>query len=313
MALASLILVSLVATGCGGGGTGGGGTGGPGIALTWRIEPYPPWSKLEPSAGEDAAKMLNARLRALGARGKVTLSEDGRSVSARLPHTKNDPEAIRLLGTTARLEFYDLEPALLQPSVSATGEPIAFRSVASLLRRAPNGVKPAYSTIVTCSAATATVCPGDADGVPPAGKRDYYVFKYGPYPGDSFGPYPDLTGVDVDISHTRQDFDPNTGKPVVLIQFTPAGNRAVQRVTRNEATRGSLLKTPQYMAVVLDGQIRSWPQVDYKQNPKGIDPTGSGMEITGLKSLQEAKNLASALQTGSVPVRLVLISQRNVD
>ena len=63
---------------------------------------------------------------------------------------------------------------------------------------------------------------------------------------------------------------------------------------------------------MLDNEIRSWPSVAYKQFPDGIDPTGSGAQITGLQSFNEAKNLALVLQTGALPVNFVPLERTDV-
>jgi preprotein translocase subunit SecD len=163
-----------------------------------------------------------------------------------------------------------------------------------------------------CSTASAAICPGDPQGVPPIGMTDYYLFKFGRYTTDTYGPYPSITGADLNISKTRQDFDPSTGEPVVLFQFNGHGNKTFATLTKNEAVRGTIKKAPQHLSIVLDNEIRSWPQIDYRQYPNGINPTGTGVQITGMGSLKEAKNVALVLQSGGLPARLVLVSQRNV-
>src|SRR5204863_313838 len=64
--------------------------------------------------------------------------------------------------------------------------------------------------------------------------------------------------------------------------------------------------------IVLDNQIRSWPQIEYQKYPDGIDPTNGGAEITGMAGLSEAKNLALVLQTGALPVKFVTIERTDV-
>ena len=54
---------------------------------------------------------------------------------------------------------------------------------------------------------------------------------------------------------------------------------------------------------MLDGELQSTPYIDYKQNPDGIDPTGTGAEISNISSIGEAKDLALVLQTGALPVK----------
>ncbi len=170
---------------------------------------------------------------------------------------------------------------------------------------------PHWTALISCSARSATVCPGDPAGVPPAGLTDYYLFKNGPYKNDRYGPFPNMKGTDLKLSGTRADIDPTQG-PVVLMQFTGKGNKAFHTVTRNIATRGQIQQADQHFAIVLDNEIRSWPSVSYTQFPDGIDPTGSGAQITGLQSFNEAKNLALVLQTGALPVNFVPLERTDV-
>src|SRR5262249_39917629 len=154
--------------------------------LTWHVEPYVAWQKLEPAVVEGLARVMRARLKAMGATGTVTADQRRRTLSVRV--ARIDPTEQRLLGAQARLELYDLEPALLPPSISG-GLANPTEPLASLLR-GTHGVNPPHSVVITCSAKTAEVCPGDPNGVPASGMVDYYLFKYGPYPGDAYGPYP---------------------------------------------------------------------------------------------------------------------------
>src|SRR5205085_7956063 len=89
-------------------------------------------------------------------------------------------------------------------------------------------------------------------------------------------------------------------------------NKIFHDITRQEAIRGQTLGVPQHFAIVLDNQIRSWPQIEYQKYPDGIDPTNGGAQITGMASLGEAKNLALVLQTGALPVKFVTIERTDV-
>ena len=121
-----------------------------------------------------------------------------------------------------------------------------------------------------------------------------------------------MTGKDLKLKGTQQDFDPQSGEPIVTMQFTGTATRPS---TRSPATRRSAAATlgqPQHFAIVLDNEIRSFPQIDYERYPDGIDPTGGGAQITGLASLGEAKNLALVLQTGALPVKFVTVERSDV-
>ncbi len=177
---------------------------------------------------------------------------------------------------------------------------------------------PAQTVVISCSAKTTTVCPGDATGLPPVGQTDYYLFKHGAYPGDQYGPYPNMTGKDLKLSGISQDFDPTTNQPIVTMQFTGHGNNVFRQVTKNEATRGAIsgqganCAAECAFAIVLDNEIRSWPAINPSQNPQGIDPTAGGAEITGIGSVSEAQDLALVLQTGALPINFVTQEQTDV-
>jgi SecD/SecF fusion protein len=98
----------------------------------------------------------------------------------------------------------------------------------------------------------------------------------------------------------------------VTMQFTGHGNKVFHDITRQEAIRGSTLGTPQHFAIVLDNQIRSWPQIDYQKYPDGIDPSNGGAEITGLASLGEAKDLALVLRSGALRVPFITVERTDV-
>ncbi|MBV8597853.1 MAG: protein translocase subunit SecD [Actinobacteria bacterium] len=169
---------------------------------------------------------------------------------------------------------------------------------------------PPNATVITCDSTIAAVCP--TVGTPAVGVTYYYLFKHGVYPHDPSSPYPQMTGTDLKLSGTQADIDPNTGGPVVTMQFTGKGDKLFHEITRNEAIRGQTLGTQQSFAIVLDNQLYSFPTIDYTQYPGGIDPTGNGAEITGLQSLSEANHLALVLQTGALPVKFVTVEQTDV-
>jgi SecD/SecF fusion protein len=184
-------------------------------------------------------------------------------------------------------------------------------------------VVPPKTEVVTCSQPSATLCPGDTNvnGVPPAGTTDYYLFKDGSYPGDQYatnGKYPNMTGTDLKLSGISAQLDPTSGAPIVEMQFTGKGNKIFHQVTQNEAARGqaenqgSSCSAECAFAVVLDNQLITWPAIDPTQNPGGIDPTGTGAEITNIGTFKEAQNIALVLQTGALPINFVTVERTDV-
>ena len=125
-----------------------------------------------------------------------------------------------------------------------------------------------------------------------------------------------MTGSDLKLSGTRQDFDTQTNEPIVTMQFTKKGAKKFADITRAEAQRGKLLSNTigqgqqidQHFAIVLDREIKSWPSIDWKKYPGGISGS-NGAQITGMADIGEAKNLALVLQTGALPVEFVTLDQ----
>jgi SecD/SecF fusion protein len=167
---------------------------------------------------------------------------------------------------------------------------------------------PGNIALVKCTP-DARYCPN----VGPPNTTYYYLFKYDPQNKEQ--PIPEMTGSDLNLKGTRQDFGTQgaeSGQPIVLMQFTHDGAKKFHDVTRTLAERGrtkySTAGSPsgqednyaQQFAIVLDREIKSAPTVSFRDNPNGI-PGNNGAEITGIGSVGEAKDLALVLQTGALP------------
>ncbi len=125
-----------------------------------------------------------------------------------------------------------------------------------------------------------------------------------------------MKGVDLKLSGTRQDFDTNSGQPIVLMQFTKDGTDKFGDITRELAQRGKRVSFGgqdqfQHFAIVLDNEIRSWPSIDFNENPNGISGS-NGAQITGMAGLNEAKDLAIVLQTGALPVEFQTLEETQI-
>jgi SecD/SecF fusion protein len=125
-----------------------------------------------------------------------------------------------------------------------------------------------------------------------------------------------------DITHPVQSFDEGaggSGAPNVTFGFTSHGQNVFQRVTKEIAHRGQEAQLPgvskeaaqQHFAVVLDGQVITAPSIDYTKYPEGIE-SSNGSQISGGFTITSAQNLANELQSGALPIKLVLISRSQV-
>jgi SecD/SecF fusion protein len=162
--------------------------------------------------------------------------------------------------------------------------------------------------VVTCGKG-AVVCPGgNGAGVPPD-RTWYYLFKYDP------PTVPQMTGEDRKLSGTRADFDTSpggAGRPIVTMEFTGKGSDQFEKITRDEWIRGKLRGTPQHFAIVLDREIKTFPQIDFTDGSLSSGIGGGRAQIQGLDSLREAKDIALVLQTGALPVKFETLDRTDI-
>jgi SecD/SecF fusion protein len=173
-------------------------------------------------------------------------------------------------------------------------------------------LRPEKTTIITCDE-DARLCPPNI--FPPVQKY-FYLFKFQP---DADEPIPEMTGKDIDTDGVRQDFDPQSSEPIVLMAFTDAGADKFHDITRDLAKTGrntaNLQGIPdeqayQNFAIVLDREIQSFPQIDFNENPDGI-PGDNGAQITGLEGIDEAKDLALVLKE-ALPIKFKTVDDTEV-
>ncbi|MDQ3890218.1 MAG: protein translocase subunit SecD [Actinomycetota bacterium] len=304
-------------------------------------------------------EIMRERIDKLGVTEPEIRSQGANQILIEMPGVHDAAQAAEVVGRTASLQFYDLEDDVTGPSrgasntVRANTSPVPLLTAENKLKKGeePNGwyliskdrkvlAGPAerkrdlldelgsdklpagakyyavpHGTIVLTCARNAVVCPGVQE-TPPS-RTYYYLFEY--QPGNKADPVPEMTGRDLRLRGTQQDFDPQTNEPIVLLEFTGEGGDKFHEITRELARRGrsqaALLRVDdraafQHFAIVLDNEIRSWPTIDFNENPDGI--AGGRAQITGLDSVDEAKNLALVLQTGALPYTFVQLEQTNI-
>src|SRR6188472_4387504 len=307
-----------------------------------------------------SVSIMRSRVDKLGVSEPEIRTQGNDQISIQLPGVKDPAAAASIIGKTAQLELFDLEKNLVAPSVDArTKQPIATPKLYDLLAgqqslaqkgtpesfyvfrtkgkklvvgpvqtreaalskwdgKLPAGHKllavPPQTVVVHCGP-NDVVCPGVGESPPT--RNYFYLLRYTP------PAVPEMTGKDLKLSGTRQDFDTNTGEPIVLMDFTGKGQDTFEKITRDIAVRGKLLFNTvgagqgdyrnylQHFAIVLDREIKSWPSIDFEQYPGGISGS-NGAQISGLASIGEAKDLALVLQTGALPVEFRTLDQTTV-
>ncbi|HEY7003618.1 MAG TPA: protein translocase subunit SecD [Gaiellaceae bacterium] len=245
----------------------------------------------------------------LGANGQITASEQ-------LLPLLSGQQAAAKTGTPTQWYLYKDKKRLAGPAESKDEILKQFGG------KQPEGSKfyavPQGKIVLTCTD-NATVCPGV--GVPAPGATYYYLFKY--QPNNSEHPIPELTGNDLKGNEVRQDFGQGN-QPIVLLGFTSSGADKFHDITRTLSQRGLTQANlagatgaqreayKQSFAIVLDGEIRSFPSIDFDDPSLRDGISGGQAEITGLDSVQEAKDLALVLQTGALPVEFVQVERSDI-
>jgi SecD/SecF fusion protein len=323
-----------------------------GLEVTLQAIP-PPDRDLTKSDLDRSVEIMRNRVDRLGVAEPEIRTQGDDQITIQLPGIKDPEAAAQVIGKTAQLELYDLEQNLVAPSIdSRTRQPIATSSLYDLLAgqqaladkgepdsyyvfrtkgkklvvgpvsseqealkkwggKVPPGHKllavPPGAVVLVCGIGE-VVCPGVAEANPTT--DSYYLIRFEP------PSVPEMTGEDLNLDGTRQDFDTRTGEPIVLMQFTDQGQKKFEEITRRVAQRGKLLtntvgggqKVLQHFAIVLDREIKSWPTIDWEEYPGGISGS-NGAQISGLASIDEAKELALVLQTGALPVEFRTLDQ----
>lgn len=96
-------------------------------------------------------------------------------------------------------------------------------------------------------------------------------------------------------------FDPNTGAPLVAIQFNDEGAALFAKITRENIG--------QRLAILLDNTVTSMPVIR-EEIPNGQATISGG--FTGSEGIKEAKSLVSNLNLGALPIPIELVSTQSI-
>jgi SecD/SecF fusion protein len=96
------------------------------------------------------------------------------------------------------------------------------------------------------------------------------------------------------ITDARQDYADMGSRPEVTMSMNSEGSKIWARLTKDNVGKS--------IAIVLDGYVRSFPNVTN-------EITGGRSSITGLESIEEAKDLANILKSGKMPAPAVIIAE----
>lgn len=123
------------------------------------------------------------------------------------------------------------------------------------------------------------------------------------------------------IVRPKQELD-EFGQPNVTFGFTRKGRTAFERLTRAIAKRGrESAKGPVtpaaaealsgHFALVVDGEIKIRPIINFAFNPNGIDGRTGAQISGGFTSEEEARDLATILREDPLPIELKLAEEKS--
>ena len=96
------------------------------------------------------------------------------------------------------------------------------------------------------------------------------------------------------ITDARQDYAEMGSRPEVSMSMNSEGAKIWARMTKENVGKS--------IAIVLDGYVRSYPNVNG-------EITGGRSSITGLESIEEASDLANILKSGKMPAPAIIIAE----
>ena len=204
---------------------------------------------------------------------------------------------------TRAAKFYGITPAVGQHCYLSGPDDNA----ADLAHGLPPGVIVAESETLVVPPGTVVLQAADVSSTHPTSSvspdAQFYVLK-------------DHVALDGnDITNPQQSTDPS-GTPDVTFGFTSKGGSEFHSVTAAIAHRGELdslgqTSLIQHFAVALDNQLITVPGIDFHQYPDGINGD-KGAELAAGFTISSARQLATQLRLGALPINLKLIAEKQM-
>ena len=238
---------------------------------------------------QQAADLIRQRIDRLGVAEPDVRVQSQDQVVVQIPGVKNPDEVIRIIGSTAQLGFYQVLAADPQPNVPDDEIQGTRKDTEETLEEDDSYEKGKTKILFEETPAI------EGSGTDVTG---YIVRKN-----------PDLTGDYLKQNGANVEFDQTSGKRVVSLELTAEGGRMMGELTQSMLADAATSGEPALLAIALDEDIQSAPQVQ--------EPLGQNIQISndslpeGLPE-DEAKQLETVLNTGALPVNMKVISETTV-
>ncbi len=235
-----------------------------------------------------ASDLIRQRIDRLGVAEPDVRVQGTDQIVVQIPGVENPDEIIDIIGRTAQLGFYQV--------LATDGSP---NTPSDEVQSTENELEADLK--------------GDQDFEP--GETKILFEESPPLQGsgtDVFGyvvrQQPDLTGEALQQNGANVEFD-QTNKRVVSLQLTREGGNGMADLTQEILNDASVSGEPPQMAIALDQDIQSAPEVQGVLQDQ-ISISNGGLP-DGLPE-DEARQLETVLNTGALPVNMEIISQTTV-
>ena len=238
---------------------------------------------------EQASDLIRQRIDRLGVAEPDVRVQGENQIVVQIPGVENEDEVIDIIGRTAQLGFYQVLATDVSPNTPAE-EIDSVRAELEEDLRDDQDFEPGETKILF-------------EESPPVQGGGTDVFGY------IVRQRPDLTGEALQQNGANVSFDPTNNKRIVSLQLTGEGGRQMAELTQEMINEASVSGEPALLAIALDQDIQSAPQVQNVLSDQ-ISISNDGLP-EGLPE-DEARQLETVLNTGALPVNMEIISQTNV-
>jgi preprotein translocase subunit SecD len=237
---------------------------------------------------QQAADLIRQRIDRLGVAEPDVRVQSEDQIVVQIPGVKNPDEVIRIIGSTAQLGFYQVLAADPQPNIPDD----EIGQTREDIRETLEG-DDAYGKNTKILFEETPAIQGNGTDV------NGYVVRENP----------DLSGDELKQNGANVEFDQTTGKRIVSLELTSEGGRQMGDLTQQMLADAATSGEPALLAIALDEDIQSAPQV---QEPLGQNISISNDGLPEGLPEDEAKQLETVLNTGALPVNMTVISQTEV-
>ena len=239
---------------------------------------------------QQAADLIRQRIDRLGVAEPDVRVQSENQIVVQIPGVKNPEEVIRIIGSTAQLGFYQVLAADYQPNTPDDEIDATKKDITGTLKE-DDAYKKGKTKILFEE--SPPVKGGNGTDV-----NGYIVHQT-----------PDMTGDSLKQNGANVEFDQTSGKRIVSLELTAEGGRQMSELTQNMLADAAASGEPALLAIALDQDIQSAPQV---QDPLGQNISISNDSLPEGLPEDEAKQLETVLNTGALPVNMKVISETTV-